>query len=231
MDMGYVWGGLLAQEEWIRSYALPHCPRLKVLVVEVMPGTMAIPDGDYFWRAETSRSKGMTYDRNHDFWKDGLPFGFEEWVHRAPNPHVITDSTGYQQLVGKGWGGPATKPENSEWGLDDANFRSNMARLEGLARMIAERKIHLLLVNFPTNPAYRNSDYYGAYGPRMEVGKEIVRRFKSLEGVSPYVHFYDAHNAGDHDYTDADASDPGHLNSDGAAKLTDRLDSLVNTFR
>ncbi|HKP94618.1 MAG TPA: TIGR02171 family protein [Fibrobacteria bacterium] len=229
-DMGYPGNGWLGQEEWIKGYALPHCPRLKVLVAEVNPGILNFPDGDFFWRRETSQSLGAIYDRAHDFWRDGLPFGFEAWVARAPNPRPITDSTGYGHIEGTGWGGPAAKPTGSEWGLDDANYLATMARIEAFARGIAERKIHLVLLNFPTSPAYRNSDYYGAYGPRMEVGREIIRRLKALEGVSPYVHFYDAHRFGDHDYNDGDAFDSGHLDSDGAAKLTIRLDSLVNGF-
>jgi len=51
-----------------------------------------------------------------------------------------------------------------------------------------------------------------------------------MESISSYVHFYDANNFSDHDYTDADASNTGHLSFSGAAKLTSRLDSLINTF-
>ena len=51
-----------------------------------------------------------------------------------------------------------------------------------------------------------------------------------MENISPYVHFYDAHRFNEHDYTDAEALDFGHLSSEGARKLTSRLDSLIKTF-
>ncbi len=51
-----------------------------------------------------------------------------------------------------------------------------------------------------------------------------------LEGTSSYVHFYDAYNFGNHDYTDDEAVNAGHLDAKGAAKLTTRIDSIINTF-
>jgi uncharacterized protein (TIGR02171 family) len=230
-NMGYPGNGTFGQEEWIAGYALPHCPRLKVLVVEAFPGILNVPDGDYYWRRLISQTKGIVYDRSHGFWNDGLPFGFETLVARAPNPnHFITDTTGYALLGSVGWGGEAFTPLDSEWGLDNANYKANIARIEAFARMVAERKIHILFVNFPTSPAWRGSDYYGPYGPRKDVGMEIINRYKAMEGISPYVHFYDAHVDGNHDYTDADAFDWGHLASAGAAKLTGRLDAVIRSF-
>ena len=51
-----------------------------------------------------------------------------------------------------------------------------------------------------------------------------------MEKISPFVHFYDAQVFGNHDYSDAEAVNFGHLSSAGAVKLTRRLDSLINTF-
>jgi hypothetical protein len=202
---------------------------LKILVVEAFPGIMGIKGADHTW-SRVSRTTGFVYDRDHGFWKDGLPFGFEEFVRRAPNSRLITDSTGFAELASVGWGGAATRPADSEWGLDHPDYLANMAAFETFAKRIADQRIHLVMVNFPTNPAYRGSDYYSPYGPRMEVGRKIVERFKAMAAASPFIHFHDAHNGGDHDYTDADAFDWGHLGSIGASKLTTRLDSLVNSL-
>lgn len=49
-----------------------------------------------------------------------------------------------------------------------------------------------------------------------------------MEKIPPFVHFYDAHDFGNHDYGDADKLNWGHLSSSGAAKLTGRLNSMIN---
>jgi hypothetical protein len=64
----------------------------------------------------------------------------------------------------------------------------------------------------------------------MEVAKPIIARLQAMERISPYIHFYDAQLFGNHDYGDAEAINAGHINTAGAAKLTSRLDSLINTF-
>jgi hypothetical protein len=87
-----------------------------------------------------------------------------------------------------------------------------------------------VLVNYPTDPAYKGTEYYGPYGPRMSVAQDIIKRYKEMESISPYVHFYDAYNFGDHDYTDAEAGNATHLSAAGGIKVTIRLDSLVNAF-
>jgi uncharacterized protein (TIGR02171 family) len=230
LNMGYSSNGLEGQIEWISNYALPHAPKLKMLVMEVPPGLMGLPGADYYWRTVISRNKGVTYDASHDYWKSGLPFGFESFVKQAPNSTIIQDSTGLELMPSGSWGTDTFTPANSEWTLADPNYLKNIQRLEDFVKTVADRKIHLLLVIYPTNPAYKGTAYWSPYGPRMEVGKAIVARIKSLQAISPFIHVYDAHNAGDHDYGDADAFDWGHLSGAGAIKLSTRLDSLINTI-
>jgi uncharacterized protein (TIGR02171 family) len=232
MNMCYPSNGWLGQEEWVKGYAVNHCPKLKVMVMEVFPGLLNLQDADFTWASRIVYNKGTQYDLSHGFWKGGLPFRFEDLVARAPNhmsPDV--DSLGFFTVPTYGWGGPPSLefPDPS-WGLDNPEYEKNMKRIEAMAVYLSERKIHLVLVNYPTNPAFKDTEFYGPYGPKLDVAKEIIRRFSEMERISPYVHFYDAHQFNNHDYTDADARDRGHLSSAGAAKLTRRLDSLVNTF-
>jgi uncharacterized protein (TIGR02171 family) len=232
-NMAYPSNGWLGQEEWVKGYALNHCPNLKVVVMEVFPGLLNLPNADFTWGPRVSLSKGVRYDVAHDFWKGGLPFRFEELAARAPgnvlSPEV--DSLGSMKVPTYGWGGKAELefPDPS-WGLDNPEYLKNMARIEAMAAYLAERKIHLVLLNFPTNPAFKGTEFYGPYGPKQDVAKGLIGRLKDTEKISPYVHFYDAHDFNNHDYTDAEALDRGHLSSVGAAKLTGRLDSLINTF-
>ncbi len=230
-NMGYPANGWLGQEEWVRNYALNHCPNLKVLVMEAFPGWLHFPDGDFTWKAKIGETMGVRYDRSHGFWKDGLPLGFEALIARAPHPDTYDyDTLGTAPTGSVNWGGEPVAPVESEWGLDLPEYKENMERIEALAADLAARKIHLVLVNHPTNPAFKGNPYYGPYGPKLPVATAIIQRFRAMDSISPYVHFYDANDFNNHDYTDADAINSGHLSTAGAIKLTTRLDSLVNTF-
>jgi hypothetical protein len=230
LDAAYPACGWLGQEAWVRGYALPHCPRLKVLVMEAFPGWMRYPDGDFTWAGQISQTLGIRYDASHDFWKDGLPLGFEAMAAQAPvGATALIDSLGTAPLASAGWG-DVVLPADSEWDFGDPACQGVLGRMEALARDVSARGIHLLYVVHPMHPGFRDTPYYGPYGPRLEVARKILDSLKAMEKVSPYVHFYDAHNYGDHDYGDADASNSGHLGSAGAAKLTARIDSLVHRF-
>jgi uncharacterized protein (TIGR02171 family) len=229
LNMGYPAAGRLGQEEWVANYALNHCPKLKVMVMEAFPGWLKYPGGDFTWIPKISATKGMRYDRSHGYWKDGLPFGFESLVKRSPQSILWDgDSLGFHFEEAHGWGTDPVKPEDSEWDLRNPEYAANMKATEDFARVLAGRGIHLVMVNYPTSPAYAGNAYYGPYGPRATVAAEIIKRYKDMEKISPYVHFYDAHDFGHHDYSDEEAINWGHLSSTGAAKLTARLDSLIN---
>jgi uncharacterized protein (TIGR02171 family) len=231
LSLGYPANGWLGQEEWVRRYALNHCPKLKVLVMEVLPGWLRYPGGDFTWLKQISQSRGVKYDKSHGDWSDGLPFRFEDLVARAPNSTRYSgDSLGFVPEAPGSWAGAPVYPAESEWTTDLPAYRENMERIEALAALLGERKVHLVLVNFPTNPAFKGTPYYGPYGPRQEVAKIVIQRFRDMEKISPYAHFYDAQDFNNHDYTDAEANNSGHLNAAGAAKLTARLDSLINGF-
>ena len=231
LSMGYPSNGWQGQEEWVTGYALNHCPKLKVIVMEVFPGWLHYSGSDFTWKNQISKSKGVQYDMSQNFWKEGLPFRFEELVSRAPNSTAFAqDTTGFFFQATANWGGPAVVPPESEWGLDNPEYQATMLRIEAMAQMSADRKIHIVLLNFPTNPAFKGNAYYGPYGPRIEVATAILKRIKEMENLSPYIHFYDANNFNEHDYTDAEAFNEGHLSSTGAAKLTKRLDEFVNGF-
>lgn len=231
LNMGYPANGWLGQESWVGGYALNHCPRLKVVVMEAFPGWLRHPGGDFTWEQQMSRTKGVRYDMSHGFWKQGLPYRFEDLAAAAPNNTDFNlDSTGYVFHASGSWGGPAYVPGESEWGLDSPEYLANMERIEKFAKLLADRKIHLVLVNYPVSPAFKGFEYYGRHGPRTDVAVSILKRFADMERISPYVHFYDAHRFGDHDYGDAEAADEDHLSSAGAAKLTARLDSLIHTL-
>jgi hypothetical protein len=131
-------------------------------------------------------------------------------------------------VEGTGWGpNPPAAHAYTEWTTDHPEYQKNLADIQVLARTLSERKIHVLFVNYPVSPHFRQSPRFQTYGPTWETGRAVMRDFRDLEAISPYVHFYDAYQDGNHDYTDSEALDWDHLNAIGAAKLTLRLDSLL----
>jgi hypothetical protein len=119
------------------------------------------------------------------------------------------------------------------WTTQDSTYRANWAVLNSFASELSDRGIHLLVVAFPQAPAYRHFShndtlYYGRYGPMLETAQAMFEQVRTLEAANPYVHFYDAHQFGYHDYLPDEAYDADHLSEKGALKLTARLDSLVN---
>jgi hypothetical protein len=127
-----------------------------------------------------------------------------------------------------GWGG--ANPDLGccvDWTITDSNYIANFNTVAQLAQDLAALKIHFLMINFPESPAYKNTDHYGRDGPSWPTGKAVMAQFQSLGNGNPYFHFYDAYQNGNHDYTDEDASNWNHLCHVGAAKISARLDSLI----
>ena len=215
------------------DYALPHCPKLKALIVEIQPGMMNQPGGA--WASETmiENSVGYIYDKAHGFWKDGLPPHFGEYAAQAPNgyrPNV--DSLGTHPLPTGSWGGPHPQElsQGGPWTTSDSVYRENLAQLGSFAREFAERRIHVVLVILPQSPAFKDDGYYQRYGPSVATAHSILGDLRDLSELSRYTHLYDAHRFGVHDYVNGDAYDPDHLSAKGALKLSVRLDSLVNSL-
>jgi len=199
--------------------------------MEAFPGWMHFADGDFTWRSQISRTLGVQYDSAHGYWKDGLPAGFEALAAQAPvGSGSVRDSLGSSDVLQSAGWGEIVNPADSDWPYEDSICQAVLARMEAFAREVADRGIHVLFVNYPTHPGFKDTPYSGPYGPRIEVARKIIDRLQAMEKISPYIHFYDANNYGDHDYNDSEAFNSGHLSSAGAAKLTSRLDSLVNTF-
>jgi uncharacterized protein (TIGR02171 family) len=232
-NLGFSAGGMTCARTLGTEYALRHCPKLKTVVMEVLPGLMYLPHADWIWDWPISRTTGFVYDKSHGFWADGLPPRFEEYVRQAPNGYYESvDSTGNHPIPAGSWGGP-NPPDKSgapAWTTADSNYQVNLADLKAFAQGFAARGIHVLFVVFPQNPGYAATPHYQLSGPSMETARAVLQDVRALESLSDHIHFYDAHNFGVHDYSDADAYDVDHMAAPGAIKLTDRLDSLVRTF-
>jgi uncharacterized protein (TIGR02171 family) len=220
----------------INNYALIHCQALKLIACDIIPGNMNSLDYYGEWNALTP-NKGYNYDKNHQFWREGLPANFEKYMALVPCPDLPNiDTLGLERAPCMNWGGSAPEIVNSQlWTFNDSEnykaYRINFQKIKDLAQTLANRKIHFLLYITPENPRYGFTDSYCLDGPNRATGEVIVSQLKALQDSIPgYFHFYDANLEGNHDYADSEAYDCDHLCPLGARKLSVRLDSLVHTI-
>ncbi len=229
-NMSYIQAGWKGMSNLTLHYALPHCPKLKVVVMETHLGLMNLPGADWHWEEWMSKTKGFQYDRSHGFWEKGLPPQMGALVDLASNVHLgYIDSMGTVFLPGRDWGPvPPIMIPLQTWKVDDANYVKNLAELEDLAKTLAARQVKLVLVNFPQSPAFKDAPLYQRYGPSWETARTVIADLRALEKANANVTFYDANDFGNHDYAPAEAYDGDHLGQPGAKKLTARLDSLIS---
>ncbi len=214
--------------EILDAVILPHTPRLKTVVLDVVTGWLGDGRPRNYW-VMTLDSPGWKHDRDHGFWKNGLPDGWrararEEFLRASPG---ICDSLGTMPPVPSlGWG-DSLLSKVRRVDLEGMRFASNFALLEGIIADLSERGILAVLVVHPESPGYAATPWAGKYGPSWEVHREILRRIRLWEGRYRGFRFHDAYRDGAHDYDSLDAHDPDHLSTAGARKFTRRLDSLL----
>jgi hypothetical protein len=214
-----------------RDYVLPHSPRLKAIVFDLTPGffnrdSNASPRLDGLYASE-----GYELDARNGFYRSGLPssiagkaaiFGPAQWSGLDSNGYDLVSS------AGGGWGEPSR--DGGDYDFNDPLVKASLSALSGLADSAAARGVQLVIVSMPENPAYVATPVIGRYGPYRETYGKLVAWINDLMLRNPYVHFYDANNFGNHDYTGDEALDCNHLNYRGADKFTSRVDSLVTLY-
>jgi len=233
-NFGIAANELYGDEKIIREYLLVHSNRLKVVVLGLMPGWFVrfdgISTGNATWPS-LANSVGYRYDQNHGFWAGSVPSGFVDAVQAKRSSLAESLAPFGEAYVPSGkWSTVAGIDITSDGTLQSRGYLSNIQKLNGLIDDLAKKNIKLLLVNFPVNPKYRETPYAETYGPRWSVFKELADTLKGLERNHANYRFYDANLNGFHDYESSDAWDDGHLASQGAVKLTRRIDSLLKNW-
>ncbi len=234
-NLAYGGGDQPAAEVLIRDYVLKHCPQIECIGISLNLDWLNLPGANYSWRQGTALSIGYTYDKNHDFWSTGLPNGFVDAVLTRPLLAADTvcgyiDSLGLFPYVCEGWGGTPEIIGSFDWTVASADFISNYSRFADLARECAARGVHFLIVNFPRSPKYNETEAYSKWGPKHETAHEILGMVRQMADEDAFIHYYDAHRDGAHDYGDADAYDEDHLCETGARKLSTRIDSVLHSI-
>ncbi len=213
------------------QYALANLPGLKAICVSLDPGSIDrnfVSDPPYL--TGLYDSKGYEFDAQNNFWAGGLPaevsakiaaFDSSSWTEFDTLGFPVKRYTG-------SWMTPLF--DQGDFAIDDSVVQFALGTLRALADSAASRGIHVLAVNFPQHPDYRNSDFVGRLGPSWATYAQIVAWIGSLASENSYFHFYDAHANGQHDYQDSEALDCNHLGYTGAAKLSARVDSVLQVI-
>ena len=211
------------------NYVLPHASNLKILIMGLDPYSMIDNQDDPYLNG-LPRTLGYQFDQANAFWKSGLPqavrekiaaFDSSQWPGYYPTGFTKETLTG-------GWG--LAQIDGGDYRFEDSAVQVNVALFKYLADTLSARGAHLLVVNFPENPLYRQTSMIGRLGPSRATYAQLSSWLRTLEQQNAFFHFYDANNGGDHDYTDAEALDCNHLNYLGARKLAGRIDSVCRIY-
>jgi formylglycine-generating enzyme required for sulfatase activity len=211
------------------NYVLVNMHSPQIIIMGLDPYSMTYNQQDPYLNG-LPRTLGYQLDKSNNFWKGGLPDGVKtkiaafdssQWTGFHYNG-ATTDSTS------RGWGD--AQIDGTDYNFDDSAVQVNVQLFRILADTLAARGTHLLVVNFPENPLYKETDMIGRLGPSRTTYSRLAVWLKNLESQNSWFHFYDANMGGDHDYADSEALDCNHLNYKGARKLSRRLDSLCRIY-
>ena len=216
------------------NYVLNHSAGLKAILISLDIGIWS--NSGYYPAAEQFlNSPGAIYDRNHEFWRDGVPEHFVDMVRNGfvadDIRNVLKPFMGYAPAASGDWGGVPEVAIDSNWATKAPEVvELQMGRLEELIQQATEKDVYLIGIIFPQSPRYRETGSFGRYGPQRSVAKRIIERLDSLQNVYPKFVLMDENKFGYHDYTDEMAQNWDHLAEPGAVQLTIRLDSLLQTL-
>lgn len=219
---------------FINNYALNHSRNLKAIAVSI--------DLDA-WRCVEDHlalvlrgGPGYAYDKNHGFWKDGIPEGFVEVVENAfPASAEETNSfsvRGGLEPPSRGWSAdPLEILRDSVFTEKEmACLNTRIDDLMAIVDVAAERDIYVIGIVFPQAPYYMETGAYGLYGLQRSVASKKFAYLDSLAKANPYFVLMDENKMGKHDYTDKMAQNRDHLSYLGAKQMTARLDSVLKTL-
>ena len=225
-------------EYLVNNYLYMHMPKLKYLVLSIDPDLWQYLTPDKDIQAIAQNSKGFAYDRNHDFWIEGVDDFFVNWMAEISRQDIDlpidTASRGWRRVeCTDDW---ASRGEEYVEILNDTTYSDksdgadvNLGFMENVIQSAQDKGIKVIGVVFPQSPYYKKTGSYGRHGMRRSAGKLLIEKASSL--VQKYDNFYlmDENKMGNHDYSNM-GGDYDHLCYDGAVKFTAKLDSLIRVL-
>jgi hypothetical protein len=221
----------------IRNYVLPHWTKIKYIVISL--------DLDILYHAENSWDKyygkipGYKYDMAHDYWpllspqviyQAAITAGGEDPTMRA-NAYTYRGFTLITDINGS-WGGPIPEILDDTARADGTGMDTlYLNKIKAIVELAKEHDVKVIGAIFPMSPGYKNTGSFGRHGLKRSLAEKIIQRIKTYEGIYSNFRLMDENKMGNHDYSDDKAYDFDHLNLNGAAQFTYRLDSLLKTLK
>lgn len=220
------------------NYLLPHCPKLKYVLVGIDPDMWWVEDPDWNIGDNINDVPGFFYDVHHNFWGKGLPEGFIELVdanRRFDSAYdMFKDNRGWQPLNGEhGWDGDisATEIVNDTTDSDlSAILQQELDRLEEFVNYAKGQGVMVIGITSPMCPCYKKTGAYGRYGLRRSQAGEAFEKIRAYDEREENFVFLDENKMGDHDYSLDMGFDFDHINAKGSSVLSARVDSLLRTL-
>lgn len=221
------------------TYIKPHYKKLKLIIISIdldrghFPGTTS---ANMFYNSYKSYA-GYVYDKNHNYWVDEYPQQLYQMTYDSPGSSwyatALRATRGHKEEPSNGWGTPVVE-EDSNWVYwtesSAQKLEEKFQRFEELLSTCKMDNIIVIGVIFPQNPAYKETGALGRHGMTRSSVPQYMQRLDDLRQTYPNFILMDENKMGDHDYTDEMAMDTDHLSTLGAAQLSHRLDSLIQTL-
>lgn len=218
------------------NYVIPHFKNLKYVFISMDIDRWYHDDNYNFFYSKYKNYPGYIYDANHNFWVGNVPqnlfdITFES-LGQASYAKKLRPTRGFQKSRSKGW-----EQENvpikrdSMWYTNNSTvYYKNYDLLIDIVKEAAEHNITVIGVEFPQSPAFKTTGSYAQFGLQRSQIPYLFEEINNISKTYPNFIFVDENKMGDHDYSEDMAQDAGHLSTEGAAKMSIRLDSLLRTL-
>lgn len=221
--------------DFLDNYVFNHFKKLKYLVISLdidFWHKIDGPDGDNMFYTNFLNYPGYEYDKNHDYWKDGIPDGLLEYtensVGSSDESFYMKDRGRYSKPTCASWrDNPEIELDSNYLDVHHKLIDDSMDALLSIIKEAAERDIRVVGVIFPQSPAYAETGAFGRYGLRRSTAKKLISEIDALSKKYPNFVLMDENKMGDHNYSDKMAIDEDHLCYAGAGVLTNHLNSLL----
>ncbi|OWV26848.1 hypothetical protein B7988_04490 [Fibrobacter sp. UWB1] len=218
------------------NYVVPHFKKLKYIIIS-MDLDRWYHDNDYnFFYSKYKNFPGYIYDENHNFWIDGIPQDLLDMTFESLGQESYAQkfrpARGFQKSASKGWEqeNVPIKRDSMWYSKNSTVYYKNYDLLVDIIKEAAEHNITVIGVEFPQSPAFKTTGCYAQFGLQRSQMPQLFEEINNISKTYPNFMFVDENKMGDHDYPEEMAQDAGHLSTDGATKMSIRLDSLLRTL-
>ncbi len=218
------------------NYVIPHFKNLKYVIISMDIDRWYHDDNYNFFYSNYKNYPGYIYDANHNFWAGKVPqnlfdITFES-LGQASYAKKLRPTRGFQYSKAKGWqqdNVPIKK--DSLWYTNNSKiYYKNYNHLMDIIKEASEHDITVIGVEFPQSPAFKETGAYAQFGIQRSLMPQLFKEINDISKTYPNFIFIDENKMGEHDYPEEMAQDAGHLSTEGAKKMSIRLDSLLRTL-